>query len=453
MEHSTLTAIAPIDGRYAEHCDALREHTSEHGLIRYRVMVEIHWLITLLEEVVQPTPPLDESSKAALLSIIDNFSFDDSKAIKKIESSTNHDVKAVEYFVKSKIKEMDKPEWAEWVHFACTSEDINNLAYALMLKHVRDEVTLPVLHDITQAIKKKAHDYADMAMMSRTHGQPASPTTMGKELANVVYRLNRQIDQLRDISILGKLNGAVGNFNAHMSAYPETNWIKVARSVVEKLGLHWNPYTTQIEPHDWIAEYFDVTRRVNTILIDFSRDVWGYISLGYFQQKRIKGEVGSSTMPHKVNPIDFENAEGNLGISNALCDHFSHKLPISRFQRDLTDSTVLRNVGAACAYQKIALTALSKGLSKIDPSPTTMLDDLNNNWALLAEPIQTILRKHGVENPYELLKDFSRGEMVTKDTLHQFIDGLPIDPSLKTELKALTPAGYIGAAATLAQHL
>ncbi|MCU7856191.1 MAG: adenylosuccinate lyase, partial [Candidatus Thiodiazotropha sp. (ex Lucinoma borealis)] len=376
---------------------------------------------------------------------VDNFSEEDARRVKNIERTTNHDVKAVEYFLKEKIAGNDELESiSEFFHFACTSEDINNLAHALMLREGRGQVLLPQIDEIISSIKQLAHELADQPMLSRTHGQPASPTTMGKELANVVYRLHRQREQIAGIELLGKINGAVGNYNAHLSAYPEIDWQAFAKQFIESLGIGWNPYTIQIEPHDYIAELFDAIARFNTILIDFSRDVWSYISLGYFKQKTIAGEVGSSTMPHKVNPIDFENGEGNLGIANALFDHLSGKLPISRWQRDLTDSTVLRNLGVGLAHTSIAMQSIQRGLSKLEANGQAMLDDLNQNWEVLAEPIQTVMRRYGIEKPYEKLKELTRGQRITQEQLQAFVEQLDIPDHAKASLKRMTPMSYIG---------
>ena len=454
MAFQSIQAISPHDGRYAGKTEVLRNYVSEHGLIKYRVHVEIEWLLTILKDVVELPTPITESQINDLRSISENFSVEDSLSIKKIEATTNHDVKACEYFIKDKLAEKGLDHLKEWVHFACTSEDINNVAYALMLKDVREQVICPEIETIISSLKNRAHEYAQLSMLSRTHGQLATPTTLGKEFANIVYRLTRLNDALKNVTILAKMNGAVGNFNAHLAAYPDTNWIKLSRGLIESLNLHWNPYTTQIEPHDWTAAYFDALKRVNVVLIDFSRDVWTYISMGYFSQKQIKGEVGSSTMPHKINPIDFENAEGNLGLSNALCEHFSSKLPISRLQRDLSDSTVFRSVGSALSYTLIATKALQRGLNKMQVNEAAITADLENCWVLLAEPIQTILRKYGHPNPYEALKDLTRGhDNITKAHLHDFIDNLDIADDVKAQCKALTPVTYIGEAGNLAQHI
>jgi adenylosuccinate lyase len=450
MELSALTAISPIDGRYASKTMPLRPFTSEFGLIRYRVFVEVRWLETLAAHAQIPEVPAFSSVAQALLQqVLADFSEADAARIKTIERTTNHDVKAVEYFLREKFTAV--PELAnlsEFIHFACTSEDINNLSYALMLRDVRNEVLLPQMDSLITVIGKLAAAYAEMPMLSRTHGQPASPTTLGKELANVAYRLQRQRQQVASVKLLGKINGAVGNYNAHISAYPEINWENVAQNFVENvLGLSFNPYTTQIEPHDYIAEFFDAQARFNTILLDFCRDVWSYISIGYFKQKAIAGEIGSSTMPHKVNPIDFENAEGNLGIANAVLHHLANKLPISRWQRDLTDSTVLRNVGVGAAYSVIAYESCLKGMSKLAVNADRVADDLSNTWEVLAEPIQTVMRRYGVPEAYEKLKELTRGQGIDQPRLQAFIQTLPIPEAEKTRLLALSPATYIGNAA------
>ncbi len=442
-----LRAISPVDGRYAGKADALRDITTEYGLIRYRVHVEVSWLEQLAHEKAIPEVPL-MSGKAAwhLRGITREFEEKHAERIKEIEATTNHDVKAVEYFIKecmAEHEELDK--MTEFVHFACTSEDINNLSYALMLKEARDAL-LPKLDQVINAIRKLAHANADRPMLSRTHGQSASPTTVGKEMANVVARLQRQREQFAAVPVLGKINGAVGNYNAHLAAYPEVDWETFARRFVEGLGLTFNPFTTQIEPHDWIAEYFHALMRFNTILLDFDRDVWGYISLGYFKQITVEGEVGSSTMPHKVNPIDFENSEGNLGLANAMMDHLAAKLPVSRWQRDLTDSTVLRNVGVGLAHSLIAYEASLKGIGKLEVNPTRLEEDLEHAWEVLAEPIQTVMRRYGIEQPYEKLKALTRGKAITEEALIAFIDTLAIPEEAKARLKELTPASYVGSA-------
>ena len=456
MQLSTLTAVSPVDGRYASKADALRPIFSEFGLIRFRVIVEIRWLQRLAAHPqVQEVAPFSAEAQALLNNLADNFSVEHAQRIKEIERTTNHDVKAVEYFLKEQVKnlpELDKIN--EFIHFACTSEDINNLSHALMLREGRDQVLLPLMRKVADAIRALAQQQAEVPMLSRTHGQPASPSTMGKEMANVVYRLERQIAQVVAVPLLGKINGAVGNYNAHLSAYPEIDWQANAQAFIEQdLGLAWNPYTTQIEPHDYIAELFDAVARFNTILIDFDRDVWGYISLGFFKQKTVAGEVGSSTMPHKVNPIDFENSEGNLGIANALLQHLASKLPISRWQRDLTDSTVLRNLGVGLAHSLIAYEASLKGIGKLEINVQRLADDLNNCWEVLAEPIQTVMRRYGVANPYEKLKEMTRGKGITADALKVFIDSLEIPQQAKDELHAMTPASYIGNAVAQAKAI
>ncbi|MES9831575.1 MAG: adenylosuccinate lyase [Candidatus Thiodiazotropha sp. LLP2] len=446
MQLSSLTAVSPIDGRYGSKTDDLRPIFSEYGLIRHRVNVEIRWLQALASHNdMLEIPTLSEHANNILNGIVDNFSEEDAQRVKNIERTTNHDVKAVEYFLKEKIAGNEELESiSEFIHFACTSEDINNLSHALMLREGRGQVLLPHIDEVIERTKSLAQQLADQPLLSRTHGQPASPSTMGKEVANVVYRLQRQRDQIASINLLGKINGAVGNYNAHISAYPEIDWPEFAKQFVESLGISWNPYTIQIEPHDYIAELFHAISRFNTILIDFCRDVWSYISVGYFKQKTVAGEVGSSTMPHKVNPIDFENAEGNLGIANAILGHLSEKLPISRWQRDLTDSTVLRNLGVGFAHTSIALQSLLKGLSKLEANGDAMLNDLNQNWEVLAEPIQTVMRRYGIEKPYEKLKELTRGQRITPEELQVFVDGLDIPDSAKESLKRLTPMSYIG---------
>ncbi|MCU7906964.1 MAG: adenylosuccinate lyase [Candidatus Thiodiazotropha sp. (ex Epidulcina cf. delphinae)] len=446
MELSPLTAVSPIDGRYGSKSADLRPIFSEFGLIRHRVSVEVRWLQALAaHNDILEIPTLSEHADHILNAIVDNFSEEDARRVKNIESTTNHDVKAVEYFLKEKIAGNEELESiSEFIHFACTSEDINNLSHALMLREGRGQVLLPQIDEVISGIKQLAHQLADQPMLSRTHGQTASPTTMGKELANVVYRLHRQREQIAATQLLGKINGAVGNYNAHLAAYPEIDWQGFAKQFVESLGIGWNPYTIQIEPHDYIAELFDAVARLNTILIDFCRDVWSYISLGYFKQKTVAGEVGSSTMPHKVNPIDFENGEGNLGIANALFDHLAGKLPISRWQRDLTDSTVLRNLGVGLAHTSIALQSILRGLDKLEANRQAMLDDLNENWEVLAEPIQTVMRRYGIEKPYEKLKALTRGQRITQEQLQAFVDQLDIPEAAKASLKRMTPMSYTG---------
>ncbi|WP_461515740.1 adenylosuccinate lyase [Porticoccus sp.] len=452
MNLSSLTAISPIDGRYGSKTIALRSAFSEFGLIKYRVLVEVRWLQQLAAHpAIVELAPLSPAANAVLDGLATNFSETDAERIKEIERTTNHDVKAVEYFIKEHIAEHSElSAISEFVHFACTSEDINNLSHALMLKEGRDQVLLPEVREIASQITALAHQYAAVPMLARTHGQTASPTTVGKELANVAYRLNRQIEQIAAVELLGKINGAVGNYNAHLSAYPKIDWAANAETFITGLGLGWNPYTTQIEPHDYIAELFDAIARLNTILIDFNRDIWGYISLGYFKQKTVAGEVGSSTMPHKVNPIDFENAEGNLGIANAVFGHLAQKLPISRWQRDLTDSTVLRNMGVGFGYSLIAYQSCLKGIGKLELNEQRLADDLDSAWEVLAEPVQTVMRRYSIPEPYEKLKALTRGQAITKDIIQAFIDTLDIPEDAKAELRALTPASYIGNAASQA---
>jgi adenylosuccinate lyase len=448
-----LTDISPIDGRYADKVEPLRALLSEFGLIRYRVLVEIRWLQALAAEpAIVEVPTLSPDAQMVLKEIADQFSVTDADRVKQIERTTNHDVKAVEYFLKEKIA--GKPELeavSEFIHFACTSEDINNLAYGLMLREARDGVLLPAMWQVIDAIAAKAHDHADQPMLSRTHGQPATPSTMGKEFANVAARLSRQARQVAVVEVLGKINGAVGNYNAHAVAYPEVDWPRFARRFVESLGLVFNPYTTQIEPHDYLAELFHALSRFNTILMDFDRDVWGYIALGFFKQKTVAGEVGSSTMPHKVNPIDFENSEGNLGLANAVFSHLAEKLPISRWQRDLTDSTVLRNIGVGMAHSLIALQSTLKGIGKLELNAEVLEADLAANPEVLAEPIQTVMRRYGVEKPYEKLKELTRGQRIDTETLERFVDKLDMPESARESLRALRPRDYIGHAAKLAR--
>ena len=445
---STLTAISPIDGRYGAKTERLRTVFSEFGLIRYRVMVEVRWLQHLAaDDAITEVAPFSATANARLNQLVDNFTEQHALRVKEIERTTNHDVKAVEYLIKETFADdAELCAVSEFVHFACTSEDINNLSHALMLKEGRDQVMLPALQDIANQLTAMAHEFADVPMLSRTHGQTASPTTVGKEFANVAYRLNRQISQIASVPLLGKINGAVGNYNAHLSAYPEIDWGHSAKQFVEQLGLQHNPYTTQIEPHDYMAELFDGLARANTVLIDFARDIWGYICLGYFKQKTIAGEVGSSTMPHKVNPIDFENAEGNMGIANALYGHLATKLPISRWQRDLTDSTVLRNMGVGLGYSLIACASLDKGINKLQLNTTQLAADLDSSWEVLAEPIQTVMRRYGIEEPYEKLKALTRGNVMDQATIQAFIDTLDMPDKAKAELKALSPSLYVGTA-------
>ncbi len=453
MDLNSLTAISPIDGRYAAKTAALRPLASEYGLIRHRVLVEVRWLQALAAHPdILEVPGLSDAARERLNGIAETFSVADAAKVKAIERTTNHDVKALEYFLKEQVA--DNAELAavsELIHFACTSEDINNLAYALMLRAARDEVLLPQMDAVIEALRTLARRYADLSMLSRTHGQPASPTTLGKEMANVVHRLGTQRDAVANVHLLGKLNGAVGNYNAHIAAYPDIDWPAFARGFIESLGLTWSPYTTQIEPHDYLAELFDAQARFNTVLLDFCRDVWGYISLGYFKQTTIEGEVGSSTMPHKVNPIDFENAEGNLGLANALLGHLGAKLPVSRWQRDLTDSTALRNLGVGLAHTLIALQSVQKGMGKLEADAERLVADLDANWEVLAEPIQTVMRRYGVAQPYEQLKALTRGRRIGPDALAAFIDTLDIPDPVKTQLKDLTPASYIGNAAEQAR--
>ncbi len=455
MELSNLTAISPVDGRYGSKTEALRAIFSEYGLIRHRVLVEVRWLESLADNrAIAEVPTFSPHARQLLEHIVEQFSEEDAQRVKNIERTTNHDVKAVEYFLKEKIagnSELEKV--SEFIHFACTSEDINNLSHALMLREGRGQVLLTAADELIAALRRLAHEHADRPMLSRTHGQPASPTTLGKEIANVVARLRRQREQISAVSILGKINGAVGNYNAHLSAYPEIDWPAHAEMFVESLGLDWNPYTTQIEPHDYMAELFDATARFNTILIDACRDIWGYVSLGYFKQKTVAGEVGSSTMPHKVNPIDFENAEGNLGIANALFDHLAAKLPVSRWQRDLTDSTVLRNMGVGFAYTLIALQSALRGIGKLQVDEQRLAVDLDANWEILAEPVQTVMRRYGIDKPYERLKELTRGQRIDETQLQRFIDGLELPDSVKAELKLLTPGSYVGNAAEQAREI
>ncbi|PJI33373.1 adenylosuccinate lyase [Acinetobacter pseudolwoffii] len=454
---NALTALSPLDGRYASKCDALRPFLSEFGLIHARVTVEVRWLQALANHPeITEVPAFSGETNAALDAIVSNFSEDDANRIKEIERTTNHDVKAVEYFLKEKIANIDELKNAgEFIHFACTSEDINNLSHALMLKSGRD-VLVASMQQIIDSIVALSEKHADQPMLSRTHGQTASPTTLGKEMANVAYRLARQIKQFKNVELLGKINGAVGNYNAHYSAYPDINWPAHSQAFVESLGLDFNPYTTQIEPHDYMAELFDALRRFNTILIDFNRDVWGYISLGFFKQKLKEGEVGSSTMPHKVNPIDFENSEGNLGIANAVLAHLGEKLPISRWQRDLTDSTVLRNMGVGFAQSLIAFEACSKGIGKLELNAARINEDLDNAQEVLAEPIQTVMRRYNVEKPYEKLKALTRGQAMTREMMVDFVNGNELEavPAAdRARLAEMTPASYTGNAADQAKQV
>ena len=455
MELSALTALSPIDGRYGDKTTELRTIFSEYGLLKYRVQVEVRWLQKLANQAdILEVPTLSEQANKHLNEIVENFNEQDAIRIKTIERTTNHDVKAVEYFLKEKVNTNEELQAInEFIHFACTSEDINNLSYALMLKTARDTVLIPYWNKLIATITTQAKTYRDLPLLSRTHGQPATPSTIGKEFANVAYRLKRQLKQLESIEILGKINGATGNYNAHMVAYPQINWHKFSEEFVTSLGLQWNPYTTQIEPHDYIAEYFDCIARFNTIMIDFDRDVWGYIALNHFKQKTVAGEIGSSTMPHKVNPIDFENSEGNLGLANAIMSHLGSKLPISRWQRDLTDSTVLRNLGVGIGYAIIAYQSTLKGLNKLEVNQEHLLDELNRNWEVLAEPIQTVMRRYGIEKPYEKLKELTRGKRVDAQGMQQFIDSLALPEHEKARLKQLTPANYIGFAINFVDEL
>ena len=455
MSLNTLTALSPVDGRYATRCAELRGIFSEAGLVRARVRVEAAWLQALAAcPGVVELRGLTHDDLAVVARVAADFGDEDAAAVKAIERETNHDVKAVEYYIKGRLA--DHPAWKsrlEFVHFACTSEDINNLAYALMCLEARDRVLLPRLEGLAATLRAMAHAHADDAMMSRTHGQPATPTTLGKEVAVFVHRLRRCIEQLQAVRILGKANGAVGNYNAHLSAYPDVDWPAFSRRLVEGLGLQWNPYTTQIEPHDWMAEYFDALSRANTVLIDLCRDFWGYISVGCFRQKVVAGEVGSSTMPHKVNPIDFENAEGNFGVANALLRFMAEKLPVSRWQRDLTDSTVQRNIGVALAHADLAIQSVSRGLARLEVDREHLAAELDANWELLAEPIQTVMRRHAVPEAYEQLKALTRGRRLDAAALAAFIDGLAIPEDEKTRLRALSPATYLGLAARLARDV
>ncbi|QEH46169.1 adenylosuccinate lyase [Aggregatibacter actinomycetemcomitans] len=455
MQLSALTALSPIDGRYQDKTAELRGIFSEFGLLKFRVTVEVRWLQKLAATAqITEVPSLSQEANDYLDGIVENFSIIDAQRIKDIEKTTNHDVKAVEYFLKEKSAAL--PELAainEFIHFACTSEDINNLSHALMLSAARDNVLLPAWLNLIENITALAEQYKRIPLLSRTHGQPASPTTVGKEMANVVYRLRRQYKQLQTLEILGKINGAVGNYNAHLSAYPNIDWHKLSEEFVTSLGVTWNPYTTQIEPHDYIAELFDCVARFNTIIIDFDRDLWGYIALNHFKQRTLAGEIGSSTMPHKVNPIDFENSEGNLGLANAVMAHLGSKLPISRWQRDLTDSTVLRNLGVGLGYCLIAYAATQKGISKLEVNETHLREELDQNWEVLAEPIQTVMRRYSIEKPYEKLKELTRGKRVDAQAMFDFIEKLAIPAEEKARLQQLTPAGYIGAAVELVEKL
>jgi len=455
LQISTLTAISPIDGRYASKTADLQPIMSEFGLLKYRVIVEVRWLQMLAQNAeIDEVKPFSAEANAHLNAIVDNFDINDAQRIKDIERTTNHDVKAVEYFLKEQVADMPELHIInEFIHFACTSEDINNLSHALMLNAAREDVVMPLIDNIIEALAELTQTFKSIPMMARTHGQPASPTTMGKEIANVQQRLIRQRAQISKVEILGKINGAVGNYNAHLSAYPNIDWHAVSEGFVTSLGIQWNAYTTQIEPHDYIAELFDAISRFNTILLDFDRDIWGYIALGHFKQKTIAGEIGSSTMPHKVNPIDFENSEGNLGLANAMFAHMAAKLPVSRWQRDLTDSTVLRNLGVGLGYSLIAYQATLKGINKLQINEASLAAELDDNWELLAEPIQTVMRRYNIEKPYEKLKQLTRGKKVNAEIIADFIDDLELPAEVKTQLKSLTPANYIGDAIRLTDQL
>jgi len=452
---SAITAISPLDGRYQNKCDDLAPYFSEFALMRYRVLVEVKWLQKLAENpAIEELASISANGNKALDELHANFSIEDAERIKEIEATTNHDVKAVEYFIKEKLGTIGElTDQIEFVHFACTSEDINNLSYALMLRDGRDQVMVPVMQELDNKIAALSHQFADQPMLCRTHGQPASPSTVGKEFANVSFRLRRQIKQFSENEILGKINGAVGNYNAHLSAYPDLEWQQFCSEFVESLGLQWNPYTTQIEPHDYVAEVFSAICRYNTVMIDFDRDIWGYISLGYFKQKTMAGEVGSSTMPHKVNPIDFENSEGNLGLGNAVMYHLAEKLPISRWQRDLTDSTVLRNIGTGFAYSLIAYRSSIKGLNKLELNPAAIDADIDNCWEILAEPIQTVMRRYRIEQPYEKLKELTRGKTIDQVAIQSFVKKLDIPNDAKQQLLKLSPRTYLGNASDQAKAL
>ncbi|MFU8785411.1 adenylosuccinate lyase [Aliidiomarina sp.] len=455
LSFSPLTAISPVDGRYGSKTADLRPFVSEFGLIHQRVLVEIRWLqkLSTISEITE-VPEFSAAANAELNKIVAEFSEADAQRVKDIERTTNHDVKAVEYFLKEKVaNNAELNAVSEFIHFACTSEDINNLSHALMLNAANENVVWPLLQQLLQEISQQAEAYKTIPMMARTHGQPATPSTMGKEFANVAVRLDRQMSALKSVRFLGKINGAVGNYNAHLSAYPDVDWHAIAEQFVTSLGLTWNAYTTQIEPHDYIAEWFDALCRLNTILIDFDRDLWGYVALNHFKQKTIAGEVGSSTMPHKVNPIDFENSEGNLGIANAIFGHLAAKLPVSRWQRDLTDSTVLRNLGVGLGYSVIAYQATLKGLTKLEVNEANLRAELDQNWELLAEPVQTVMRRHAIAKPYEKLKELTRGKRINQTDLAVFIDTLELPEAVKTQLKALTPATYIGRAVAFVSEL
>ena len=455
MNLSALSAISPIDGRYGDKTAELRTIFSEFGLLKYRVIVEVRWLQSLAAaQGITEVAAFSASANEVLDNIANNFSLADAQRIKDIERTTNHDVKAVEYFLKEQVAGHSELHAVnEFIHFACTSEDINNLSHALMLNEARQDVILPYCDKLISELKRLAIELKSVPMMARTHGQPATPTTMGKEMANVMVRLQRQREQIADVKLMGKINGAVGNYNAHLVAYPDVDWHNFAGDFVTSLGIEWNAFTTQIEPHDYIAELFDAITRFNTILLDFDRDVWGYIALGHFKQKTIAGEIGSSTMPHKVNPIDFENSEGNLGLANAMFSHLAAKLPVSRWQRDLTDSTVLRNLGVGVAYSVIAYQASLKGISKLQVNAQSLLDELDNNWELLAEPVQTVMRRYGIEKPYEKLKELTRGKKINQQIMAEFIDTLELPESVKAQLKTVTPANYIGRAIAFVEQL
>ena len=455
MELSPLTALSPLDGRYAARANILRDLFSEYGLMRHRVKVEVQWLQALADEPgVAEVPALSPAGRQRLDDLVHAFGLETAHEVKKIEDITNHDVKAVEYYLKKQIADdAELAKISEFLHFACTSEDINNLSYALMLHEARSQHLLGMMDRIVERLRGLAHRYAEIPMLSRTHGQPASPTTLGKEIANIAYRLRRIREQFANVTILGKMNGAVGNYNAHLAAYPDVDWQNLSSDFVKSLGLEWTPYTIQIEPHDFMAEYFDALARFNTVLLDMCRDVWGYISLGYFKQKLIEGEVGSSTMPHKINPIDFENAEGNLGLGTAVLRHFAEKLPVSRWQRDLSDSTVLRNIGVGIGHSVLAYESFLKGLTKLEVDADRMAADLDANWEVLAEAVQTVMRRHGIEEPYEKLKTLTRGRHIDADSLREFIRDLDIPNDDKARLLAMTPATYIGLAAQLARDI
>jgi adenylosuccinate lyase len=455
MPHSAISAVSPLDGRYQDKVAALRSHFSEYGLIRNRVRVELAWLLALSDATaIAEVAPFSAPTRQEMQEVLAGFSEADAEQIKAIEARTNHDVKAMEYWLKQRLASNPEVQRAsEFIHFACTSEDINNVSHALMLRDAREQVLLPALDRVIARLRELAHEHAALSMLSRTHGQPASPTTLGKEMANVAARLARASARLAAVSLTAKFNGAVGNYNAHLAAYPELDWETFNRNFIESFGLEFNPYTIQIEPHDAMAELFDALARTNTILLDLCRDVWMYIAIGYFRQKTKAGEIGSSTMPHKVNPIDFENAEGNLGLANALLRHLADKLPVSRMQRDLSDSTVLRNMGVAFGYSVLAFDSCLRGLNKLEADPARLAADLDESWEVLAEPIQTVMRRYGVPNPYEQLKDLTRGRAISKDSLHEFIRGLAIPESERARLLAMTPASYVGKAAELARRV